>query len=103
MPVVGLLDGGVERLMVQVKQPAAVPGAGRDRPRVAALDQPMQEIGRLLAVGDAGEAAVLALDENAAVDQNLDKEPRLAWCEAEGADRRGALLGRPIDVPVVWW
>jgi hypothetical protein len=68
MSVVGLLDRGVQRLVMEVKQPAAVRRAGRDRTRVSALDEAPQEVGCFLSMGDAGEAAILALDEYAAVD-----------------------------------
>ena len=101
MPVVGLLDRGIQRLVVQVKEPAAVRSAGCDRPRVSTLDQAPQEVRRLLAVSDAGEAAILALDEYAAVDQYLDQKPRLPWREGKGAHGFGALLGQAIDVPSV--
>jgi hypothetical protein len=36
--------------------------------------------------------AILAFDEHAAVDQDLDEEPRLPRREAKGANGLGALL-----------
>ena len=39
MPGISLPDGCVERFVVDVKQPAAVRGAGRDRTPVSALDE----------------------------------------------------------------
>ena len=83
-----------------MKQPAAVQCADLDRTRVSALDEPPQEVMRLLAVGDAGERAVLALDEDAAVDQHFDQEARLALREAKGTDGFGSLRRQLIDVPV---
>jgi hypothetical protein len=66
VPVVSLPNGCVERFVVDVKQPAAVRGAGHDRTRVSALDQAPQEVGRLLPVREAGELAVLSLMRSSA-------------------------------------
>jgi hypothetical protein len=76
--------------MVDMKEPAAVERAGLDRPRISTFDEPPKEVVRLLPMSDAGEGAVLAFDEDAAVDQDLDQKARLALGEAEGTDGFGA-------------
>jgi hypothetical protein len=101
MSVVSLRDRRVQRLVVEVKQPASVRRTGRDRTRVPALDQAPEEVGGFLPVGDAGEMAILALDEYPAVDQDLDEESRLPWCEAEGTNCLTAFVGQTSDVPPV--
>lgn len=72
--VVRLVDGGVQRLVTQVKEPAAMAAAHINRSRVASLNERPQEVDRLLPMDDASERAVLALGKNAAVDQDLDQE-----------------------------
>jgi len=101
--VVRLSNGGVERLVVEVKQAATMQRSGRDRPCVSALDEASKEVMRLLAVCDPGEGAVLPLNEDAAVDQHLDQEARLTLRKAKGADGFGALCRQLIDVSVLGW
>ena len=56
--VVGLADGRPERLVVDVKHPTAMELSGGDRRRESPLDERLDEVRTLLAVDDAGEAAV---------------------------------------------
>ena len=63
--VVGLSDGRPEWLEVNVVHPAAMKLARGDRRRESLLDECLEEVCALLAMDDAGEAAVLALDEDA--------------------------------------
>ena len=91
MTVVRLADGLVERLVLDVIQPAAVERAGRDRRRVAAVDELGEKVVRLLTVREARERAVLPFEEHAGEDQHVHQEPRLTLGEAEpheGADAR---------------
>lgn len=99
--VVGLANGGVERFVVHVEYPPAMESANHGRAGVATLDQARQEVVRVLPMGNAGEGALLAFDEDAAVDQDLDQEPRLSLREAERADGFRAFCGQAIDVPVL--
>jgi hypothetical protein len=62
--VIGLSDGRPEWLVVNVEHPAAMKLARGDRRRESALDERLDEVRTLLPVDDAGEAAVLALDED---------------------------------------
>jgi hypothetical protein len=50
--------------------PAVQPSC-RNRSRVSTLDEQVDEVSALLAVDDAGEAAVLPLDEHARMDENV--------------------------------
>ena len=79
--------------MVQVEQTAAVEGPGRDRPSIAAGDEPVQKVVRLLAVGDAGKAAVLAFQKHAGVHEHEGEKPRLTLAEPEEPDA--------VDTPLV--
>ena len=73
----------------------------RDRRRESPLDERLDEVRALLAVDDAGEAAVLALDEDARVQQHVQQEPRLTLGEAERRDGFHALGIRQVDGPAV--
>ena len=55
--------------------PTVEPPAG-DRRRESPLDECVDEVGALLAMDDAGEAAVLALDKDSGVKDHVDEEPR---------------------------
>ena len=83
---VGFADGRPQWLVVDVEHPAAVELSRRDRRRESAVDKGPDEVGALLSVDDAGEAAVLALEEDARVQEHLQQEPRLTFREAEGGD-----------------
>jgi hypothetical protein len=67
----------------------------------SALDELRQEVGALLAVDDAGEGAVLPLDEHARVQQYGHEELRLALGEAERGERRHALLCGQFERPAI--
>ena len=56
--VVRLANGRPERLVVNVKHPAAMKLASRNRCCESSLDERLDEVGALLAVDDAGERAV---------------------------------------------
>ena len=74
---------------------------GHDRRREPPLDQAGDEVGALLPMDDSGEAAVLAFDEHARVQQDVQEEPRLALGEAERCDRLQALSVGQLDRPAV--
>jgi len=57
----------------------------------SALDEPVDEVVRLLSVRDAGEAAVLPLEEHAGVHHDGRQEPGLALGEPDGLEAGGAL------------
>ena len=100
--VIGLADGGPERLVVEVKHPAAMELARADRRRESPLDQRLQEVRALLAMDDAGEAAgALALDEDARVQEHVQQEPRLTFAEAERRDGFHPLGIGQVDCPAV--
>ncbi len=71
---------------MDVEHPPAMELSGGDRRREAPLDEFLDEVGALLAVDDAGEAAVLALEEDAGVQQHVHQESRLALGKAKGGD-----------------
>ena len=73
----------------------------RDRRRESPLDERLEEVRALLAMDDAGEAAVLALDEDARVQQHVQQEPRLTLGEAERRDGFHALGVGQVDRPAV--
>ena len=98
---VGLADRRPERLVVDVKHAPAMQLPRRDRRREPPLDEVRDEVGALLAMDDAREGAVLALDEDARVQQHVQQEPRLAFGEAERRDRLQALSVGQLDRPAV--
>jgi len=67
---------------------------------VLTLYKPPQEVRRLLAMSDACEGAVLACDEYAAVNEDLDQEARLPVGKSKSADRFCALPREALDVPI---
>ena len=87
MPVVGLPDRCVERLVLDVIHPPAPHRARRDRRGVALRDQAFNEVVTLLAVGDVRELAVLPFQKHPGEEQDVRQEPGLALREAEGLDR----------------
>ena len=72
-----------------------------DRRRESPLDERLKEVRALLAVDDAGEAAVLALDEDARVQEHVQQEPRLTLGEAERRDGFHPLGIGQVDCPAV--
>ena len=68
-----------------------------------AVDQLGEKVVRLLSVGDAGERAVLPLDEHAGVQHHRDEKPRLALREPERFYRVNAVAGDLFDVPTIGW
>src|SRR5262249_21389380 len=67
-----------KQLVVDVEHATAMELPRRDRRRESSLDKTFDEVGTLLAMDDAGEAAVLALDEDTRVQQHVHQKPRLA-------------------------
>ncbi len=99
---VRVLDHRPQRLVVQVEHAPPMQLAGGDRRRQPAVDERLDEVGGLLPVGDAGELAVLPLEEDAGMQEHLQQEPRLSVGEAEGGD---GLKPRGIGVrepPALW-
>ena len=72
-----------------------------DRRRESPLDERLEEVRALLAMDDAGEAAVLALDEDARVQEHVQQEPRLTFGEAERRDGFHPLGIGQVDCPAV--
>jgi hypothetical protein len=99
--VVRLAYGRPERLVVDVRHPTAMELPRRDRRCESSLDERLDEVGALLTVDDAGERAVLTLDEDAGVGQHVHEKARLALGEAERRDRVEALGVRDVDRPSV--
>ena len=92
VPVVGIVNRLVERLVVQVEHAAAVERPGRDGPGVATGHEPMEKVVRLLAVGDPRKASVLPFQKDAAVDEDQGEKPRLTRAEPEQLDAVDPLL-----------
>jgi len=84
--IVRLPNRLVERLVLEVDEPSSVQRAGGDHCHVPAVDELPQKVMRLLAVGDAGERAVLPLQKDPCIDHDMHEEPRLALREAEASD-----------------
>jgi hypothetical protein len=97
---VGLADGCPQWLVVNVEHPAAMQFTGGDRRSEPPLHEPIDEVRALLAVHDAGMAAVLPLDEDTGVEQHLEQEPRLALGETERGDGRQPLGVGLLDGPL---
>jgi hypothetical protein len=72
--VVRFADGRPERLVVDVEHATAMELPRRDRRRESSLDKTFDEVGALLTVDDACEAAILALDENTRVQQHVHEK-----------------------------
>src|ERR1700682_200622 len=84
MPVVGLADGLVEGLVLDVKQASPMEGARRDGRSVPAPDKLREKIMGLLTVGNVSKGAVLPLEEHAGMHQHADEKPRLALGKTKG-------------------
>ena len=86
MTVVRLADGLVERLVLDVIEPAAMERSGRDRrSRTRSLTSLAEKIVCLLTVREARERAVLPFEEHAGEHQDVRQEPRLTLGEAQTA------------------
>ena len=102
MAIIRLADGLVERLVLDVIEPAAVERARRDRRGVPVSDELGEKVVRLLAVRETGERAVLPFEKHAGEDEHVDEKPRLADREAQihqrlDATRADAFLPRLLD------
>ena len=89
----GLADGAIERLMMDVIERRAVVQTVAGG-RVAALDELVEKLGHVVPVRRAGEGRVLARHTDAGVQHDRDQEPRLALREAEFRDGLDAILSR---------
>jgi hypothetical protein len=69
--VVRLTHGRPQRLVMHVEHPTSMELSRRDRGRESSFHKSLDEVGALLAVDDAGERAVLTLDEDAGVQKHL--------------------------------
>jgi hypothetical protein len=99
---VRLADGRPKRLVVDVKHPSAMKLACRNWRCESSFDKSLDEVGALLPVDDAGERAVLTLDEDAGVEQYVHEKPCLPLGEAERRDGVDALGVGDVDRPSVW-
>src|SRR5262249_12564807 len=89
MTVVGVADGAIERLVVQMEQS---PGMLTTPPRrrVPAYHETVEKLVHLASVANAGKGAVLAADTDAGVQHDRDEKGRLPFREAEHGDLRDA-------------
>src|SRR5688572_6329413 len=76
--IVRLADSRPQRLVVDVEHAPTMELAREDGRREPTLDERLEEVGALLAVDDAGEAAVLAFDEDTGVQEHLQQKPGLS-------------------------
>ena len=83
MTIIGLADGLVERLVVDVEEPTAVQLPGRDRGCVPLVDKLREKVLRPLTVGDARAYPVLPFDEDPREEENVQEKPRLRLGESE--------------------
>jgi len=91
MSTVGLADGPVESLVVQVVDASAVVTTGVRR-RKSAVDELREKLARLLPVDDAGERGVLPQKADPGVLHHEHEKARLALCESEFDDGRDTVL-----------
>ncbi len=78
VPIVGVADGPIARLVVDVEQARPPVRPESDGPRVPVRQQAREEVVHLLPVRDAGEGRVLAPDEHARVAKDEVEESVLA-------------------------
>ena len=88
MPVIRLADRGIKRFVMDVEDLPAMQRARDDRGSVAAADQRGQELLRPLTVSDAREGAVLAFQEHAREDEDMDEKLGLTERKSEVRERR---------------
>ena len=88
MPIVGLADGAIETLVVDViDAPRAAPA--RVRRGKSPVRQVLEEIARVLAKDDVCEGRVLPRHADTGMQHDRRQEGGLAWREAIRGDRRG--------------
>src|SRR5262245_44641884 len=85
MAAIGLADGSIQRLVVDVVDVSAVVTTGVRR-RKSPADQLREKLARLLAVDDAGEGAVLPEQTRPGVLHHEYEKARLALRESESDD-----------------
>src|SRR5262245_12513115 len=91
MSTVGLADGSIERLVMNViDAPAVVTTAVRRRKPAA--DELREKLACLLAVDDAGKRGVLPEKTDAGVLHHKHEKARLALGESESSDRGDTVL-----------
>src|SRR5262249_56752262 len=91
MSTVGLADGSIEGLVMNVIDAPAVVTT-RVRRRKSPADELREELARLLAVDDAGERAVLPEQTHPGVLHHEHEKARLAFSESEFDDGRDTVL-----------
>ena len=94
-------DGRPEGLVVDMKHSPSMEFPRGNRRRKSPLDERLDKVGALLSVDDAGEAAVLALDEHAGVQENVQEKARLTLGEAERGDSFHPLGIGQVNRPAV--
>src|SRR2546422_2253590 len=93
MAVVGIPDGLIERLVVDVVQARVVVSEPSSR-RTAIRDKPPKEVLRRVSVCDSREGAVLAAQADAGMEHNGHEESGLTRREPVVSDRLDALIPR---------
>ena len=96
VPVVGLADRFVERLVVDVVQPSASYPSWFDDTDEATRHQTRHERAAVLAAYRPGERAVLPFEEEARVDHDGHQKPPLTLGEPEAGERRDARRGDAV-------
>jgi hypothetical protein len=89
--VVGLPEQAIQALVMEVVEPPLIPVTRGLHTSEATVNEPADEVVRLLSVCDAGEAAVLTLEEHTGVRHDGRQETGLALSEPEGLEADGAL------------
>ena len=94
MPIIRLANRLVERLVLDVIEPAAVQRARGNRRGVPVSDELGQKVVRLLAVGVTGERPVLSFEKHAGEDEHVHRKPCLADRKPQIHERLDATLSR---------
>jgi hypothetical protein len=89
--VVGLPEQAIQALVMEVIEPPLIQVTRGLHTRKSAVNEPADEVVRLLSVCDAGEAAVLPLEEHAGVRHDGRQETGLALGEPEGLEANRAV------------
>jgi hypothetical protein len=89
--VVGLPEQAIQALVMEVVEPPLIQMIRGLHTSESAVNEPADEVVRLLPVCDGGEATVLPLEEHAGVRHDGRQETGLALSEPEGLEADGAL------------
>src|SRR5438105_1421093 len=93
MSVVGISDGLIQRLVMNVVQ-AGIALAEASGGRASLLNEPIKKLVHRLAAGDAPECAVLAAEADARIEHHRHEEPGLARSESVVCDSPDTLVPR---------